>query len=183
MVHPVLSAPAMSLRPLAILAAVTALTLAAPAPARAQTPLFEDATAAAGLQGTAGVRVVFADLDGDGAPDAIVDKTKVFVNVASPASQPGGRRFVRVAGHGPLARAGDRAPDCVVPADVNGDGRLDLFVGRSSDLSNAAFRDDGLRCEVWLGDGRGGFAKRAAAGLQAAAETTIAACLDRKSVV
>jgi hypothetical protein len=160
-----------------------ALVVMAPAVGRAgestvtPTALFESVGAAAGLEGVHGGRVSFADLDRNGYPDAIVDGTHIFLNVTGTAGRAGGRRFVRSeAAESALNTAGRRGADSVQVGDVNGDGCPDLFIGRMTDLSNPKFTDDGLRNEIWLGDGKGGFVRKDDAGIAAHAETTISAC-------
>ncbi|MBK9089885.1 MAG: VCBS repeat-containing protein [Holophagales bacterium] len=91
-----------------------------------------------------------ADVDGDGRQDLLVllgsGQVVVFWNragglVRGPSTDqlPGfpGNRFL------------------LEPADLNGDGRVDLFVGVSSAEASAQ------RFESWLGDGVGGFSKAA----------------------
>lgn len=140
---------------------VAALVLM-PRPSRG---LFAGVTAAAGLAGVAGTHVAFVDLDDNGDPDAIIDRTKVFLYERAAG------RFVRSARDGVLERPGARRPDLVQAGDVDGDGLADLFLGRYTDPR----RDDGLRNEIWLGDGRGGFRPVEGAGVGARAETTVAA--------
>ncbi|MBI4615781.1 MAG: CRTAC1 family protein [Planctomycetes bacterium] len=160
--------PSRSRASFAALAAGVALALSLPARAQ-EGPLFENATAAAGLAGVEGARVAFADLDGDGDPDAILDQTKVFHNN-------GAGRFARSDGDAPLQPEGARRADVVQVGDVNGDGFADLYLGRSTDLSGDGAKDDGLRSEIWLADGKGGFARKEDSGVGARAETTISAC-------
>ena len=132
-------------------------------------PLFEDVTQAVGLRGVEAVRVAFADLNGDGYADALIGRTNVFLNER-------GRRFVRFEGGRALAPEGVRGPNVVQLGDVNNDGRLDAYVGRYTELAKEGYEDDGLRSEIWLGDGRGGFARKDHSGVETPAETTIAAC-------
>jgi len=132
-------------------------------------PLFENVTEAAGLEGVHASRVAFADLTGNGYPDAVIGYTQVHLNDR-------GRRLVRSRRDASLAPAGVRGPNVVQFGDVNNDGALDLYYGRNTDLANPEFTDDGLRSEVWLGDGQGGFRRRPDSGVGAHAETTVAAC-------
>ncbi len=135
-------------------------------------PLFENVAAAAGLTGVQGTRVAFADLDRDGYPEAILDRTLVFLNRPS-----GSRRIlVRSDADAPLQDEGGRRADVVQVGDVNGDGIPDLFLGRKTDLAKEGFKDDGLRHEIWLGDGKGGFARVKEPGLPPDAENIVSAC-------
>jgi len=136
-------------------------------------PLFENAASALGLEGVPAERCTLADLDGDGAPDAILDGARVYMNRPAPG---GGRRLERVTERPPIAAPGTRAAGCVQVADVDGDSAADLFVGRSSDFYNPKWIDDGLRNEIRRGDGRGGFVEVIGSGVGARAETTISAC-------
>ena len=131
--------------------------------------LFEDATQAVGLSGVESSRVSFVDLNADGRPDALINYAQIFLN-------DGGKRFTRYSGDTAFLPEGARAFNVAVPGDVNNDGWPDLYLGRSTDLSNEKFTDDGLRSELWLADGHGGFKRREKAGLTSDAETTIAAC-------
>ena len=154
------------------LACVLLTSLLAPATTendKAGPPLFDDVTRDVGLEGVESSRVAFADLNSDGRPDAIIGQTKVFLNER-------GRRFVRSGLDRVLAPDGVRGPNVVQVGDVNNDGRPDLYLGRYTDLSNEKFQDDGLRSEIWLGDGKGGFARKEDSGVGKHAETTIAAC-------
>lgn len=130
--------------------------------------LFENVAEAWGLKGVPGGRVAFADLDSDSWPDMIIDITRVFLN----RPKAGGRAFTEV----PLKPEGSRKPDVVQVGDANSDGHPDLFLGRSTDLSDEKFKDDGLRHELWLGDGKGGFRRVGKPGLPPDAETLISAC-------
>src|SRR5206468_5208204 len=125
-------------------------------------PLFEDATVAAGLHGVTGGHCAFADLDGDGFPDAVIDRTKRFLNVAGTG---GSRRFARVGERDALATAPLGRADCVQIGDLDRDGRADLFLGRMEG-----------RSEVWIGDGAGGFRRKDDAGVGVTCEATISSC-------
>ncbi len=137
--------------------------------------LFADATSASGLDGVPGGQVTLYDLDGDGWPDAIIDRTRIFWN--RPAGD--GRRFVPLPGSGPGVAAGPRTPVCIQPGDLDGDGRTDLFVARSIPLtaSAGAAVAEGPRSEVWLADGEGGFRLKRDSGVGRYAEATMSACL------
>jgi hypothetical protein len=154
------------------LACVLLTSLLAPATTendKAGPPLFDEVTRDVGLEGVESSRVAFADLNGDGRPDAIIGQTRVFLNER-------GRRFVRSGLDRVLAPDGVREPNVVQVGDVNNDSRPDLYLGRYTDLSNEKFQDDGLRGEIWLGDGKGGFARKQDSGVGKEAETTISAC-------
>ena len=124
--------------------------------------ILRDVTESYGLSGQQSQRVSFADLDHDGLPDLVVGGTRVWMNRAT--------RFERSAWE-----AQKRVDYCAI-ADVNNDGNLDLFLGRSSDLSDAKFIDDGLRNEIWLGEGNGVFRGVGGHGVGQHAETSMSAC-------
>ncbi len=155
------------------LAALPLIALLAPA-LRAQeekpAPLFDDWTESAGLKDQAGQSgVVFADVNNDGWPDLIVDGGRVFLNQKGkfPAATeikdllPDPTATPPVPGHG------------LVIGDANNDGNLDLFVTWTTDPKGDGFVDHGRRNELWLGDGKGGFALKKETGLSTEPATTI----------
>ncbi len=134
--------------------------------------LFEEVTAPAGLEGVAATRARVGDIDRDGYPDAILEHG-VFFNRPG---EGGGRRYVRAASDAFLAPAGGRPDDIVQMGDVDNDGDLDLFLGRITDLRKPDFVDDGLRNEIWLSDGVGGFVHKEGSGVEAPPECPLSAC-------
>ena len=138
-------------------------------PMQGKEPLFEDWTEKAGLKGAAGATVSFADLDNDGWPDAIVNRTQVWMSEK-------GRTFKRHAVSDTLQPKGTRDAQAVQVGDVNGDGKPDLFLAFMTDLSNKDARDDGRRNELWLGNGKGGFTKVEKPGWGGDATLTATAC-------
>ncbi|GAB4385160.1 MAG: hypothetical protein Kow0022_10020 [Phycisphaerales bacterium] len=107
---------------------------------------FIDATTAAGLDGISATRVALVDLDGDTRPDAVIDRTRVFLN--RPNDDGDGVRFVEVDRPNlPPVHAGD----CLVFADLDNDGRCDAIVAR-----NVTDKVDPVLPTAWcpgLGDG------------------------------
>src|SRR5688572_25399214 len=93
--------------------------------------LFEDMAPAAGLGGVTAQRGSFADLDGDGRPDLVLEGPRIFL-------ARGGRFEERARPFSPTAPA---KPHSTQVGDVDGDGRADLFLGRM----------DGPN-ELWRGD-------------------------------
>lgn len=154
------------------LAVLIALALSLPSllPAQSPAPLFEDWTERAGLaKEDSPYSVYFADLNNDGFPDAIVNGGKIFMNEK-------GVKFVRSANDKPFAP--DEKADPAVPphglvlGDANNDGNLDLFVTFNIDPQGEGFKDHGRRNELWLGDGKGGFALKKDTGISTEPQTT-----------
>ncbi|MHC4273628.1 MAG: CRTAC1 family protein [Planctomycetota bacterium] len=142
---------------LLLVAAIVAVALPAPG------HRFIDATGEVGLGpevvGTGISRCCFADLNGDGWADAVVDRHRVLLNLPDETGASRiGRRFAEVADCGlPPPQRGD----IVVFADIDNDGRLDAVVTRYVDLHNEGWTDDGRRT-AWLpgrGDGTFGEAR------------------------
>jgi len=125
--------------------------------------LFEDSSAVSGLKGEPGAAVAFVDIDADGAPDVVVEKTKIFLNR--------GGKFVKA---GELPKSA-RDYSGMQAGDVNGDGFPDLVLLRITDPRNPSFKEDGLRNELWIGDGKGGFTRKES-GIETYAESSISAC-------
>jgi enediyne biosynthesis protein E4 len=106
---------------------------------------FEDATAAAGLAGPreAGLGAVAADLDGDGWPDLYVandlDPNLLFRNRGAGTFED--MSLLSGTSHSPAGRA--EAGMGVEAADLDGDGRLDLYVTNFALETNAFYRNQG----------------------------------------
>lgn len=120
---------------------------------------FRDATAALGLGpevvSTTVARVCFCDLDGDGIPDVVVDRHRVFLNRPDERVA-GARRFVEV----PIARTGllEPAPGAVVVfADLDNDGALDAISAEYVDALEPKWIDHGRRTRWQRGRGDGTF--------------------------
>ncbi len=157
-------------RALLSLSILAALGPAAAQEARQAAPLYEDVTAAAGLDGQAGQGgVVFADVNNDGWPDLIVDGGRIFINqkgrfTALPEQKellPDDKATPPVPGHG------------LVIGDANNDGNLDLFVTWTTDPEGEGFKDHGRRNELWIGDGKGAFQLKKETGISTEPATTI----------
>lgn len=124
-------------------------------------PLFENVAGAWGLAGVRSSRVAFAELDGDGRPDALIGRTSVFLN----RPEAGGGGTFLLSGREGLPTSEEGGGDVVQAGDADGDGRPDLFVGRPAGGH-----------EIWLGDGAGGFRRLAEPGFPTAAEAATSAC-------
>jgi len=137
--------------------------------AHGQQVSFIDATKGVGLGGIDATRMCFADVNGDGRPDAVVraietgegkrlpDRYRVFLNKALSA-QPGKLAF----GFEEVAVPGLPTPqggDCLVFADIDNDGKADAVITRYIDASNAAFKmPENPARTAWLrGNGDGTF--------------------------
>ena len=163
----------MPFRPLRPGALRLTLLLVASALAQAQDPappLFEDWTERVGLAGQAApYGVVFADLNRDGYPDAILDGGKIFLSDR-------GQKFLRVKDDKAFAPDDKATPPVpshsLVIGDANGDGHLDLFVAFNIDPGAEGFVDHGRRNELWLGDGTGAFVLKRDTGISTEPATT-----------
>ena len=145
----------------------------APPDAKCKTPAplppsgwFTDITAESGLADIDGIRIVAADVDGDGLPDLLVHggvsardtlaapKKRLFINK-------GGRFEETTATSGLLdSRDGPgtgRLANLAVFADVDNDGDLDLFNGAFIDENTEAVAAQKDRSEIMLNDGKGHF--------------------------
>lgn len=132
-------------------------------------PLFENWSERVGIQGIEASRVAFADLDGDGRPDAVLEAFKVFLNR-------GGRLERQAADAAFLPKPDGRRAQAVQFGDVDNDGKLDLVFCFMTDKLNPKFTDDGRRNEVWRGDGKGGFTGVKGCGIEGPGELSITAC-------
>ncbi|MHC4416931.1 MAG: CRTAC1 family protein, partial [Planctomycetota bacterium] len=129
--------------------------VASPVPGHRFIDVTDEVGLGAEVVGTAISRCCFADLDGDGWADAVVDRHRVFRNVTDETGASRiGRRFVEVpdCGLSPPQRG-----DIAVFADIDNDGRLDAVVTRYVDLHNKSWTDDRSRTAWQAGRGDGTF--------------------------
>ena len=133
--------------------AALGLVLGSAAPAQLA---FDDITERVGLEGLSAAHVVFTDLNGDGRPDVVVDRHRVFLHTADEAA-PLGFGYVEVESPGlPAPRRGDL---CVF-ADIDNDGRADAIVTRYLDVRAEGYQppEAGPLRTCWLdGNGDGTF--------------------------
>lgn len=122
-----------------------ALLVAVSLPAQIQ---FTDVTESVGLGGISATRLVLVDLDGNTHPDAVIDRTRVFLN--RPAGEGASVLFVEVESPNlPPVNAGD----CLVFADLDDDGNRDAIVTR-----NVTDKVDPVLPTAWCrGNGDGTF--------------------------
>lgn len=117
---------------------------------------FDDSTEEVGLGGLQAAHVLFADVNGDGRPDAVIDRTRVFLHTAD-ESAPLGFRYVEAPGPGlPTAQRGDL---CVF-ADIDSDGAADAVFTRYLDVNAEGYQPptEGPLGTCWLrGNGDGTF--------------------------
>jgi hypothetical protein len=181
----------------AVLAAVGGAAAIAPwGAAGAAGERFRDATKSSGLDGLQAYRVLLYDVDRDGRVDAVIQekdergpvnpggKARLFRNLAEPKKA----RFAETKGALDGLTEGTRAAGAretavfTMFADVNGDGRSDLFRACYQELAaHAEWPDTGERSAIALG-GEKGFALVPGAGAGAGPVTTCgAAFLDYDS--
>lgn len=173
--------------------------------AEADTPspdtYFVDVASASGLSGASAQNVTWADINGDGYPDAVIAGSKngpaleVFVSV----EKDGGRGFVNFTAESGINRHPEistaaRVGSFLVFGDVDNDGDQDLFSGMycefekprtvtnsETPLKDEAGRiifdkpDHGLRSEILLNDGSGRFAFLRNSGVNLSSETAASA--------
>ena len=176
------------MRRIALLAAVLALAAhSANSAAKDPVAVVRERAAEFGLPVFDARRVSSVDLDGDGFADLVFNAgERVFHN--APSADGKERTFVDVTDDSGLKPKKGRGADIVAFGDVDNDGDVDCFYGRNRDVSTPEKKgkDDGLRSEILLNDGRGHFAAVPKSGVGEHAETTSAATfvdVDRDGVL
>jgi len=174
---------------------------AADAEKDAAAPFFVNVASAAGLSGASAQTVTWADINGDGYPDAVITgnktgpATEVFLN----GEKDGQRAFVNFTKESginrhPTISTAARVGAFQVFGDVDNDGDLDIFSGmycefekpRTAPNSETPLKDEagniiydkqdhGLRSEILLNDGTGRFTVLSDSGVNLSSETAASA--------
>lgn len=132
-----------------MLTAVVAALLAVQTP----TGSFIDVTEEVGLDlPEACPRVVFADLNGDGWPDVVVNRSRVFLNVPAPGTRVG-RKFTEIQSNLPVTLPGT----AICFADLDNDGKLDAIISENVQPDDPKWKDHGRRTRWMKGNGDGTF--------------------------
>lgn len=115
---------------------------------------FRDVAPEVGLGGLTAGRLCFADLNGDGRPDAIIERHRVFLNIKFDAG-PGFSFVEKTDTNLPAVCDGD----CLVFADLDNDGKADAILTRYLDINNEKFTDPPAPARTcWMkGTGDGSF--------------------------
>ncbi len=146
------------------------LLLCAPPASRA--PWFVNIAKGGGLTGKPAHRAVFADIDGDGKADCVLDRQRVHLQRDGAWLDFTEESKLNV----------PRPGDVVLFADIDNDGDLDCFSGRNCNFEQIdaktgkpVMADDGSRSLILLNDGKGHFAPVKDAGVEKEPSTTCAA--------
>ena len=134
--------------------------LPAPPATTAAAPGFADVAATRGIAHDTAARAQFIDVNADGWLDVVIGGEPTRILLSTP-SDDGGRRFVAATAETGL---GDRAHSMLLWGDVNNDAHLDAISIVSQNQAQHA--EDPQTYALYLGDGRGHFARQSACGLE-----------------
>ena len=141
-------------------------------PATPRAPWFTNIAKECGLAGKPAHRAVFADLDGDGRPDCVLERQRLYLQRDGAWLDASDASKLNV----------PRVGDVIAFGDVDNDGDLDCFSGKNCDFERIdaksgepAVKDDGHRSLVLLNDGEARFAPVKDSGVEKDPATTCAA--------